>query len=71
LATEVFETPKRPASRDDVAAVATGFDDDDDDGGDADDYEKIGEDVRAFGRRNFGAKDSPYPTLYLYKTVSR
>jgi hypothetical protein len=63
-ATEVFETPKRPASSDDVALVATG--DDDDDGGDAGDYETIAEDVRAFGRRNFGAIASPYLTPYLY-----
>jgi hypothetical protein len=63
----VFETPKRPASSDDVAVVANSDDDyDDDDGCVADDYETIDEDVHAFGRRNVCAIASPYLTPYLY-----
>jgi len=54
----VFETPKRPAISVD--------DDDDDDVEDAGNYEAVDEDVRAFGRRNFGAIASPYLTPYLY-----
>jgi hypothetical protein len=53
------ETLKRPASSND---------DDDDDDGDAaaDDFESVDEDVRAFGKRNFGEIASPYLTPYLY-----
>jgi hypothetical protein len=52
---EVFETPKkeRHASSDDASD-------------NADDYEAVDEDVRAFGRSNFGAIASPYLTPYLY-----
>jgi hypothetical protein len=59
----VFETPKRPASSDDVV------DDVDYGGDDADDDETIDEDVRAFGRRHFGAIASPYLTPWLYNKL--
>jgi hypothetical protein len=67
-ATEVFETPKktRLASSDDVVAAN---DDDDDDGDEADEYETNNQDIRAFGRRNFGVIASPYLTPYVYNRL--
>jgi hypothetical protein len=54
-----FETPKRPASN-----GGTDADDENDD-----DYEPVDEDVRAYGKRNFGALANPYLTLYLYNKL--
>jgi hypothetical protein len=56
----VFEKPKRPVSRDDV-------DDVNDVDEDADNYEAVDEDVRAFSRRNCREIGSPNVTPYLYK----